>query len=151
MEFVGLALAIPPLLTGLMRVIRFVDDAQSRFQAVPTVIASLVAQCNTMHIVLGRLQYLDISRAVPCERDRTRLLQDIETIISACRNTLLHLETFLLEDCQDDEKRYDSSFPQVGKRARVMFLRQEEQIQSLLSQLSSYNSSILILMATAQR
>ena len=150
MECIGLALAIPPLLAGLFRVMKYVNDAQAKFNAVPTVMASLLAQCTAMHIVLGRLQYLDLARAMPDEGEQVRFLQSIEAIISGCRSTLSRLEGFLLESGQTEGDGLDKSSPEIGSKARIAFMRQEGQIKELLTQLSSYHSSILVILATAQ-
>jgi hypothetical protein len=150
MECVGLVLAIPPVLGGLLRVIKYVNDMQTKFEAIPTTMALIVAQCSTMNIVLGRLQYLDISRAVPCEQERTLLLQHIGTIISGCTGTLTRLEDLLLGSYESEEDSSKVSSPHIGKKARIFFLRQEGQIKDLLSQLASYHSTILLVLATTQ-
>lgn len=152
MEAIGFALSLPPVLGGLLRVIEYVNDMQAKFEAVPTTMSSIIAQCSTMNIVLGRLQYLDISRAVPSEKDRARLLRDISSIISGCKITLTQLENILLSLYKSEDDNSDVSFSssRVGTKIRFMFLRYDGQIKDLLSQLSSYHSSVLLLLATAQ-
>jgi hypothetical protein len=149
MECIGLALTIPPLLAGLVRVIKYVNDMQAKLQSVPATMASIIAQCSTMNIVLARLQHLDISPAVPSEQERTLLLQNIGIIISGCKATVTHLES-LLSSSEAEGDDHEVFPPHMGKKARIMFLRQDDQIKDLLSQLSSYHSSILLLLSTAQ-
>jgi len=150
MEAISFALSIPPVLAGLLRVIEYVNGMQKKFEAAPTTMASIIAQCSAMNIVLGRLQHLEGSRAVPCEQERTQLLRDIGPIISGCKETLTYLENLLLSlyEAEEDNSEVPSSY--VGKKGRVMFLWYDGQIKDLLSQLSSYHSTILLLLTTAQ-
>jgi hypothetical protein len=148
MEAISFALSIPPVLAGLLRIVEYVNDMQQKFEAVPTAMASITAQCSIMNIMLGRLQHLDVSRAVPCELERTRLLHDIGAIISGCKGTLTHLENLLLNLYEEDGPKI--VFSQVGKKGRLMFLWYDGRIKDLLSELSSYYSSISLLLATAQ-
>ena len=148
MEAISFALSIPPVLAGLLRIIEYVNDMQEKFEAVPTAMASITAQCSIMNIMLGRLQRLDVSRAVPCEQERTRLLGDVRAIIAGCKGTLTHLENLLLQLYEEDDPKI--TFSQVGKKGRLMFLWYDGRIKDLLSELSSYHSSISFLLATAQ-
>jgi hypothetical protein len=148
MEAISFALSIPPVLAGLLRIIEYVNDMQDKFEAVPTAMASITAQCSIMNIMLGRLQRLDVSRAVPCEQERKRLLRDIQAIISGCKGTLTNLENLLLDLYEEDDPK--TTFSQVGKKGRLMFMWYDGRIKDLLSELSSYHSSITLLLATAQ-
>jgi hypothetical protein len=146
MDAISFALSIPPVVAGLLRIIEYVNAMQDKFEAAPTAMASITAQCSIMNIMLGRLQRLDVSHAVPSEQERTRLLRDVGAIISGCTGTLTSLENLLLSLHEED----GSSFTQVGKKGRFLFLWYDGRIKDLLSELSSYHSSITLLLATAQ-
>src|ERR1700760_3728630 len=96
MEFVGLALAIPPLLSGFLKIISYAEDFQTRFHAAPDAMASIIAQCSTMHIAMKRLQSLNFSHAEPSQHEREKLLQNIEIMITGCSRILARLEEVLV-------------------------------------------------------
>jgi hypothetical protein len=146
MDPISFALSIPHVVAGLLRIIEYANAIQAKFEAAPTSMASITAQCSIMNIMLGRIQRLDVSRAVPSEQERTRLLRDVGAIISGCTGTLTNLENLLLSLNQED----NSSFTQVGKKGRFLFLWYDGRIKDLLGELSSYHSSITLLLATAQ-
>jgi hypothetical protein len=146
MDVISFALSVPSVVAGLLRIIEYANAMQGKFEAVPTAMASITAQCSIMNIMLGRVQRLDVSRAVPNEQERTRLLRDVGAIISGCTGTLTNLENLLLSLYEEES----SSFTQVSKKGRFLFLWYDERIKDLLSELSSYHSSITLLLATAQ-
>src|ERR1700753_2366277 len=133
MEFVGLALAIPPLLSGFIKIINYAEDVQTRFHAAPASMASIVAQCTTMHIALRRLQFLNFSHAEPSRYERERLLQSIEIMITSCNSILARLEGVLVP-LKVAEATFSEPSTAMGHKARMTFLRQEDKIKKLLAQ-----------------
>ena len=70
MEVAGLAFAVPSILAGFMKIVKTVNDVQTKYKTVPYSMDAMAAYCGVVHVAMLHLMSHPFRDASVAERFR---------------------------------------------------------------------------------
>jgi hypothetical protein len=142
MEFAGLALAIPPILAGFMKIVKSVDDIRTKYKTIPSSMDAIAAYCGMVHVAMLHLKSQQFQEALLSVPETTaQTMEHIEALLLGCKGVLCQIEAYTLQ--------FAITAEQVSMRQRPLDILQltklvwkEPEVKDLLAQLRDYKDGI---------
>ena len=143
MEFASLALAIPPVLGGFLKIVKGIDDIRAKYKAIPSSMDAIAALCGTVHIAMAHLKSQQFREAILSVPEMTETtMEHVEVILLGCKGVLCQMEAYTVQFAVAAEQA------PVGQKSGLDFLQltrlvwKEPEIKELLLQLRDYKDGI---------
>ncbi len=146
-----LALIVPSLSAGFVKVTRGIDQFRREVANVPLMMVSIAEQCSTICSAIARLQSLHLRDATVFEAQRHRLIHILESIMIGCKGTLSLIEEYMTDPWASKEVSLDGSSELSKPTATAVPIWEGEEIRELLSQLRGYQNSLSKLLDVSER
>jgi hypothetical protein len=142
MEFAGLALAIPLILAGFMKIVKSVDDIRTKYKTIPSSMDAIAAYCGMVHVAMLHLKSQQFQEALLSVPETTaQTMEHIEALLLGCKGVLCQIEAYTLQ--------FAITAEQVSMRQRPLDILQltklvwkEPEVKDLLAQLRDYKDGI---------
>jgi hypothetical protein len=143
MEVASLALAIPPILAGFLKIVKGIDDIQVKYKTLPSSMDAIAALCGTVHIAMAHLKSQQFREAVLSVPEMTEpTMEHVEVILLGCKGVLCQIEAYTVQFAMAAEQG------PVGQRSGLDIFQltrlvwKEPEIKDLLLQLRDYKDGI---------
>jgi hypothetical protein len=143
MEVAGLALAIPPVLSAFLKIIKSIDDIRSRFRTIPSSMEATAALCGTVHIAMAHLKSQQFREALLSVPEMTETaIEHVEVILLGCKGVLCQIEAYIVQFAVAAGPSGHELFftPSTSQLTRLVW--KEPEIKELLLQLRDYKDGI---------
>jgi hypothetical protein len=140
MEVAGLALAIPPILAGFMKIVKSVDDIRIKYKTIPSSMDAIAAYCGMVHVAMLHLksqQFQEALLSVP--ETTTQTMEHVEVLLLGCKGVLYQIEAYTVQFAKAAEQ---VSIPQRSSFQLTRLVWKEPEVKELLAQLRDYKSGL---------
>ena len=142
MEYAGLALAIPPILAGFMKIVKSIDDIRTKYKTIPSSMDAIAAYCGMVHVSILHLKSQQFQEALLSVPETTaQTMEHVEVLLLGCQAVLCQIEAHTLQFAKAAEE--------VSMRQRPLNILQltklvwkEPDVKDLLAQLRDYKDGI---------
>jgi hypothetical protein len=98
MEVAGLALAIPPILAGFMKIVKSVDDIRTKYKTIPSSMDAVAAYYRTVHLAMLHLKSQQFQEALLSVPETTaQTMEHIEGLLLGCKGVLCRIEAHTVQ------------------------------------------------------
>jgi hypothetical protein len=140
MEVAGLALAIPPILTGFMKIVKSVDDIRTKYKTIPSSMDAIAAYCGMVHVSVLHLKSQQFQEALLSVPETTaQMMQHIEVLLLGCKGVLCQIEAYTVQFAERVSMRQRPGLD-ILQLTRLVW--KESEVKDLLAQLRDYKSGI---------
>ena len=142
MEYAGLALAIPPILAGFMKIVKSIDDIRTKYKTIPSSMDAIAAYCGMVHVAILHLKSQQFQEALLSVSEATaNTIDHVEVLLLGCQAVLCQIEAHTLQ--------FANAAEEVSMRQRPLNILQltklvwkEPDDKDLLAQLRDYKDGI---------
>jgi hypothetical protein len=150
MDYPGAAFSISPVISTSTKIIANLHDTARRFKRAPSMMTSIVTECNLINGVFEQLQSFDWpALQVQAESRMEQMKRSAETLILGCTLTLSVVDEYSTELQEYVEGSKLSPTEQMGLMARVRAIWKEDETRELLLQLRGYHTGLTNLLRAA--
>jgi hypothetical protein len=150
MDYPGAAFSISPVISTSTKIIANLHDTARRFKRAPSMMTSIVTECNLINGVFQQLQNFDWpTLQVQAESRMEQMKRSAETLILGCTLTLSVVDEYSTELQEYVEGFKLSPTEQMGLMARVRVIWKEDETRELLLQLRGYHTGLTNLLRAA--
>lgn len=140
MEVAGLALAIPPILAGFMKIIKNVDDIRTKYKTIPSSMDAIAAYCGMVHVSMLHLKSQQFQEALLSVPETTaQTMQHIDVLLLGCKGVLCQIEAYTVQFAEQVSMRQRPGLD-ILQLTRLVW--KEPEIKDLLAQLRDYKDGI---------
>ena len=150
MEVTGVAMAVPPLLAGCTKIIKFLHGV-NQYKNTPLTMASIATERFAIHESLAQLQYLDLSNLDSLGAPRSQqIMGSIEAFLLGCNMTLSVTDEYTMELQKQLGASLTESSRDMGALSRSRLVWKENEMKELLQQLRGYQTGLTNILTTVQ-
>ena len=151
MEVTGVAMAVPPLLAGCTKIIKFLHGVRNQYKNTPLTMASIATECFAIHESLAQLPYLDLSNLDSLGVPRSQqIMGSIEAFLLGCNMTLSVIDEYTMELEEQLGAPLAESSRDMGTLSRLRLVWKENEMKELLQQLRGYQTGLTNILTTVQ-
>jgi hypothetical protein len=143
MEVAGLALAVPPILAGFMKIVKSVDDIRTKYKTIPSSMDAIAAYCGMVHVSMLHLKSQQFQEALLSVPETTaQIMEHVEVLLLGCKGVLCQIEAYTVQFAIAAEQVSMRQRPGLDILQLTRLIWKEPEVKDLLAQLRDYKGGI---------
>ncbi|OCK96082.1 uncharacterized protein K441DRAFT_657350 [Cenococcum geophilum 1.58] len=144
-------MAVPLLLAGCTKIIKFLHGVRNQCKNTPLTMASIATECFAIHESLAQLQYLDLSNLDSLGAPRSQqIMGSIEAFLLGCNMTLSVVDEYTMELQEQLGAPLTELSRDMGSPSRLHLFWKENEMKELLQQLRGYQTGLTNILTIVQ-